>query len=291
MPVGNPQYMGLPGSASWGQTLLRDKQFQDLSPESQTLLSQYAQTGIESGGLRGVVAFRDAMQKDPALQRAMAEAKEKQALGEPMSGWEKLLIGGVAAAMTLGVALPAIAGIGGAVLGPTGAAASVGSVPASLAAVAPAATTGSTLATLSGIARVAGPLVSGATQAATSNRGARDDANQQAGRDFENQQVTRAQLEDQQRRQAMADVYRASWYKNRQAGPYNTQALPTQSPEFMQALSATEKAALERLLKPPEYSTTTMNALRQFQPSRPSTGERVGTVAAPILSGLANWGR
>ena len=147
--------------------------------------------------------------------------------------------------------------------------------------------------------RGAGALVGGATQQAAENRAV--EANQgleanaqnisgQSG--YETQLLNRAKLEADQRKSALQDAARASYFTNRQSGPFNPRPPAAMSPAYTQSLSALEQQALRRLQTRPQYETETMDPLKPYVPyvprnqpgGRPGSLERVGNWLAPGLT-------
>lgn len=130
--------------------------------------------------------------------------------------------------------------------------------------------------------------VGDATQAAGQNRISADELRMEGGRDYESQFTNRANLEDKQRKSALADVYRKGWYaSNPQVGPSTTGGARPSVPwseNYMSALSGLEQEGMKRLTAPSQYGTTDMEKLERFKPTPPSGLERAGTIATPVLS-------
>ena len=130
--------------------------------------------------------------------------------------------------------------------------------------------------------------VGGATKAAGANRARENEMAMEAARDYETQFGNRADLEATQRRQAAADVYRKGWYAaNPQVGPSTTGGARPSVPwseNYMSSLNALEQEGLKRLEKPSQYDIADQPRLERFKPRGPSKLERIGGIAAPVLS-------
>jgi hypothetical protein len=128
-----------------------------------------------------------------------------------------------------------------------------------------------------------GRMISGASNAAGQNRVG------QAGMDilgrdaYERQLMSRAELEGKQRNTAEDQLYRASFFKNEQPGPFNTRPLAPISPEYREGMTALEQEALRRLKIKGEYDTDAMPDLAPYTPSKPGTLEKIGDWLGPIL--------
>jgi hypothetical protein len=131
-----------------------------------------------------------------------------------------------------------------------------------------------------------GEMVQGATQAAGQNRHASAQQNIPGQTYYERDLAQRSRLEMDQREQAGKDLYRASWYGNRQSGPYNPRPPQPISANYQQGLTALEQQALSRITKAPEYGTDTMRPLNreEYQIPEPGMLERIGTWASPAMS-------
>lgn len=145
---------------------------------------------------------------------------------------------------------------------------------------------GSQLGGLRGI----GQAVSSATSAAGNTRRADTDTNVAAQSAYNSGLINRAMLEQQQRKQALADVYRNNWFTNQPRSPFNPTQRMALTPGYQQALSELEQQALARLQSAPQYATTNMPALEQYR-SKPGTLERIGSVAGPAASILGSLGK
>jgi len=224
--------------------------------------------------------------------------------------------GGAAAAPTLGGGSTLAAGLGGASALPALAAPAVaGTVAGSVAATeagiyggaglsgtpaAAASTGGKGLlsrvgSTLKGKAAdllgAGGRAISDATQAAGQNRMDAYDQSLRANSQYENQLMNRSADEQKQRGKALDDVYRASWYANRQASPNNTRGLTAISPEMQATLDALKVQGAEKLKSAAQYDSNGNPVLEKPTPSRPGLLERVGTYAGPAASGLSEVGK
>lgn len=129
----------------------------------------------------------------------------------------------------------------------------------------------------------AGDAVSAGTQAAGQNRINADETRRLADRDFEDELMRRNQVEQDERNNALKDVYRNSWYTNRQAGPNNTRGITPMSSQYMATLADLAGQGSNRLGTDAQYATDNVDPLKRFEPSKPSTMERIGTWAGPIL--------
>lgn len=136
-----------------------------------------------------------------------------------------------------------------------------------------------------------GKTIGEATQAAGQNRLDRDEIARKSAADFENALMRRNQIEQGERANALDDVYRASWYQNRQAGPNNTRGITPMSPEYMDTLGGLSQMGQTVLEKQPQYSTYNAPPVEKFVPTDPSTMEKLGTWAGPILSIAGLFGK
>lgn len=136
-----------------------------------------------------------------------------------------------------------------------------------------------------------GRAISDATQAAGQNRVDAYDQSLRANSQYENQLMNRSRDEQTQRAKALDDVYRASWYANRQASPNNTRGLTAISPEMQATLDALKVQGVEKLKSAAQYDSNGNPVLEKPTPSRPGLLERVGTYAGPAASGLSAVGR
>lgn len=157
---------------------------------------------------------------------------------------------------------------------------------------------------IGGVLQAGGRMAGSAAEAAGNNRLTADEVarrsqsdfdqlSERSLQDFENSIQGRSKLESDQRNNALKDVYRQSWYANRQPGPNNTRGLPALSPEFMATLTDLEKQAVLRLQQDPQYGTNVMPALSPYKPTlyrptSPSGAERAGTWLAPTLGILGS---
>lgn len=123
--------------------------------------------------------------------------------------------------------------------------------------------------------------------------------NNQARSAYETALISRAKLESDQRQQSLKDMYRASYAKNRQSGPFNTRGLAAYSPEYLAGLSDLEKQALLRLHQDPQYGTDKMTPVAPYAPyvpsqtpnAQPSTLQSVGNWLSPAVSTIGTIGR
>lgn len=153
-----------------------------------------------------------------------------------------------------------------------------------------AASTPSTLSTIGRIAnasRDVGGAISNASSAAGANR--RDDARfgLNAQGTYENALFNRAELESRQRKDALKDIYRSSFYKNERPGPYDVRGVAPVSPEYLSALSGLEQQGLARLKPAPEYDTTKFKPLVEKDIPPASGLEKAGSWVGPTLSTIA----
>lgn len=133
----------------------------------------------------------------------------------------------------------------------------------------------------------AGEMINAGTQAAGQNRTDAFEATTRANNAYENQLMARSRDEQTQRATALKDVYRASWYANRQASPNNTRGLTAISPEMQATLDALKVQGAEKLKSKAQYDSNGNPVLEKPTPSQPGLLERVGTYAGPIASGLS----
>lgn len=201
-------------------------------------------------------------------------------------------------AATAGGVLPATTTAGSSVLGaapiiPAGSAAMGGDVAGALGAASSgggASTIGglaskaATAEKLGGLLRGGGAAAGAATNAAGQNRLNADEVAMRGQQNYENQFLSRAGLEAEQRKEALKDLYRASYAANRKAGPFNTTGLTPYSADYTAGLSAIEQQGLNRLQAPSQYGVNQMPTLKPFAPTPPSTGEKIGNYAAPALT-------
>lgn len=191
-----------------------------------------------------------------------------------------------AAAAGAGSVTAAVQGTEAGIYGGAGSA-TAGSSPSLLSRIGAAATSDRT----SRILDAAGNLVSAGTQAAGQNRTDAFDANTRANNMYENQLMARSRDEQAQRSQALKDVYRSSWYANRQASPNNTRGLTAISPEMQATLDALRDQGKTKLATGAQYDSNAVDPLTRPEMPGPGTLERVGTYAGPILTGLGKLGK
>jgi hypothetical protein len=157
---------------------------------------------------------------------------------------------------------------------------------------------GSTSSTLSDIATAGGQAVGAAANTAAGNRYKGASQNIPGAGSYYSTLDRLAQEEDAQRKGALQDIYRQSYFTGGgkgttpAKGPYDLGSHAV-SPDYLASLSALEKQGMSRLATPPRFSTDTMPMpqLSQFQVPPPSTTEQIGNVVSPILTGagtLAN---
>lgn len=132
----------------------------------------------------------------------------------------------------------------------------------------------------------AGDMVGSATQAAGQNRIAEADAATRGNDAYERQLMVRSTDEQRQRDTALDNVYRNSWYNNRQASPYNTRGLTPMSDEFKSTLAALSQQGSTKLANPAQYDSNAIAPLKPYEPSRPGTLEKAGTWLSPALKVL-----
>lgn len=227
-----------------------------------------------------------------------------------------VLTAGAANAITGGAASGAATGSGGAasplassatapLASTLPGAASTSTVVGGTAATAPV----STLGTIGGVLKKAEPLLHGmgkavgdAATAAGQNRLDQEHlaltANGQnilGQSSFEQELMNRAHTEADQRKDALKDVYRASYAKNATAGPYNPRGIRPQSPEYLAALGNLESQGSARLATGAQYSTNAMAPLAPYTPvpvnnvqgatgTKKGTLETIGDWLSPALS-------
>jgi hypothetical protein len=245
---------------------------------------------------------------------AAAGAAGASALGPTSAGSmaaTTAALGGSTVPAALGGAglMPAIAGgaaaaggaAGAAGLGPTTAgsmaatesALAGGTVPASLGGAGAMPAVGGTASTLTAAGKLAkaansargvGNAISNASSAA--GEGRRTDARigQDAQSVYERSLMQRAALEDAQRKDALKDVYRSSFFKNEQTGPYSAKPQSALSPEYLQGLSDLERQGAARLGVSPEYDSTKLKKLEEKEVAPAGTLEKVGSYVGPALS-------
>lgn len=136
----------------------------------------------------------------------------------------------------------------------------------------------------------AGDSISSATQAAGNNRIEADELNMRGNNLYENQLMARSKDEQGQRDTALDNVYRNSWYGNRQASPYNTRGLTPINDQFKQTLAGLADQGATKLANTAQYDSNMIPGLKPYEPSKPGLLERVGTWAGPILSGAGTIG-
>lgn len=268
-----------------------------LSPEARQSFLQAMQHG---GGMSQDPAFRAAVQEasSKGLMPHMTAKDWIMFAAVPLAAFGGAALMGAGAA-TSAATLPIAAEATGTTLPATVLGSGLGPTMAATSSLGTSATTaGGILSTIGSVYNrvqpfldAAGHAVGDATQAAGENRINADEVARRAAADFENQQQQRARLEAEQRDSAEKDVYRAGWYANHQPGPYDTQGATPISPAYQQTLSELEQQAMAKLAKGPQYSTDAMKAIRPFTPTPPSTPERIGTWASPILTALGRGTR
>lgn len=137
---------------------------------------------------------------------------------------------------------------------------------------------------LGGLLRGGGQAAGAATNAAANNRLSADEVAMRGQQNYENQFLSRAGLEAEQRKEALKDLYRASYAANRKPGPFNTAGLTPYSADYTAGLSAIEQQGLNRLQAPTQYGVNNMPTLKPFAPTPPSVGEKIGNYASPALT-------
>lgn len=280
------------------QNILDDPNIQSkLSPEALAAFQAALQQGDVS-----VRAFVQQAAQTPALKAAFQEAHEKGLLGQSfLDKWGPVVGLGAIAALTLGTSLIPTAGAilpeaavpvaGGSAVPAASAAVTDLAIPGTVAGPGAAVITGGSLGTLGRVGQIAGALGRGsdaATQAAGQNRINADDTAMQAQRDYENELQSRATTDASQRKSALQDVYRQSFFSTPQNSPYDTRGVTPPSADYLNTLSTLEKQALLRLQNPSPYNMNTVPPLTPYKPKKPSTLEQIGTWASPALSTLSN---
>lgn len=205
------------------------------------------------------------------------------------------IIGGGAAAA---FAAPAVAPSLGPQLGGTASGAGTFGAPAGVAygggtAATTATTTGGVLSKVGSVyskvkgskyLEVAGRALGSASETQANNRGAEDDYNLAADREYQSEFERRAAQERQERVDAQNAVARSSYYANRTPGPNNVRGFTPLSPEYQTTLSEAEKAAIERLKQPTLYGTPQAAPLVKRTPTKPGKLEKWGGYVSPILT-------
>ncbi len=153
---------------------------------------------------------------------------------------------------------------------------------------------GSTLGAISKLAKAGntardlGGAVSNASSAAGANRRTDAQIGQSAQRTYESALMDRAKTEADQRKEAAKDVYRASFFRNEQTGPYSAKPQAKLSPEYMDSLASLEQQGSARLKQPRQYDTTQMKPLVEKEID-PATGlEKTGSWVGPTLSTIGS---
>lgn len=135
-----------------------------------------------------------------------------------------------------------------------------------------------------------GGTIGAATQAAGQNRIDADELNMRGNNMYESQLMARSRDEQGQRDDALDNVYRSSWYNNRQPSPYNTKGITPMSDQFKQTLADLAGQGATKLSQTAQYDSNANPALKPFEPSEAGLLEKVGTWAGPILSGAGTVG-
>ena len=215
---------------------------------------------------------------------------------------------GAAASLAAPFAIGALSGLGGggaaAPAAQTGVgvgetASTMGAIPASSVAALPGAAaapgaSGGLLSTIGSNLKSTGPNpigaigkgISGATSAAGNVRRADTDTNVQAQAQYANELNQRAKLEDEQRKSALADIYRQSYFSGGTTSPYVTQQRNI-SPAFMSALGNVQRQGSDRLAQAPQYGTNQMPALKPYE-TKKGILETIGGWVGPVASILGS---
>lgn len=266
---------------------------------------------ISWGNVLGMVAagIITAGAADALLASTPALATDAAASGLPASA-ETATAGGVGIGETgATTGLASGAGLPGAVAAPvTGAAADAGAFDAAGNFIGDSTVAGEAAggaSTLSKIGSLLGPAASGigaATTAAGNNALTQEklglDANQQniSGQSaFEQELMARAKLEQSQRANAGADVYRESFTTGGPGGtgpavsPFNPAGSPKESPQYLSTLKAVGDQGAATLAKPAQYATTGMPTLAPYTPINPANVQGATNTAPSTLQQVGNW--
>lgn len=163
--------------------------------------------------------------------------------------------------------------------------------------------------TVSRIAQLANPAakaISAATQSAgetqltNANLGVQannsnisaNNSNISGQQSFEQELMNRAKLESDQRKNALANIYRASYTKNPSVSPYNIAGPTKYSQDYLDALDSVSREGQNQLKTPQQYAANGLPPLTPYTPYRtdfkpdtdPSTMQTVGNWLAPTLS-------
>jgi hypothetical protein len=119
----------------------------------------------------------------------------------------------------------------------------------------------------------AGEAIGAANQAAGQNRQTGVENSLKANTEnisgqsaYESELMRRAQEDADQRRQALKDVYRASWAQNPSVSPYNPRGGPKFSDAYMGALKGLETQGTQRLANGPVYDMSKVAPLAAYNP-------------------------
>lgn len=129
-----------------------------------------------------------------------------------------------------------------------------------------------------------GGAVGAATDAAGKNRITEAELNMRGNDAYERQLMARSLDEQRQRNTALDNVYRNSWYNNRQASPYNTRGLTPMSDQFKQTLASLSEQGATKLGRGAQYDSDVVPALKPYSPTKPGMLERAGTWLSPVLT-------
>lgn len=268
---------GVGGTAEW-KALIADLKQQGIAiPENEVLDSQ-------TGTVRG----KTWTERHPVLAGILTTAGFAgggAALGAVLGGGAAASAAGAGA---LGPTTPAsMAATDIAAAGGSGTMLGGATVPAALGGSGAMPAVGSTLGTIGKIANIGrdvGGAISNASSAAGANRRTDAQIGQNAQGTYENALLGRAALEGTQRKDALKDIYRSSFYRNEKPGPYDTKGLPQVSPEYLDSLSSLEKQGLARLKADPTYDASKFKPLEEKAIPEASGLEQAGSWVGPTLS-------
>lgn len=143
----------------------------------------------------------------------------------------------------------------------------------------------------SDILSAAGQSIGAAADAAGKNRMAEADMNIKGQDAYERELMARSADEQKQRNTALDNVYRQSWYANRQTSPYDPRPVTPLSADMQSALDALATQGKTKLANGAQYDSNSVAPLAPYTPTKKGVLEEVGTWASPILTGVGNVGK
>ncbi len=100
--------------------------------------------------------------------------------------------------------------------------------------------------------------------------------------------MARAKKEQEDRKNALANIYRSSMAANPRVSPYNIVGAPKYSQDYLDALNTTANQGKEQINSPMQYGSSSLPPLVPYKPYKPdtdpSTMQTIGNWLSPTLS-------